>query len=215
MTTYAILKRKVANRLGKTDNATANTIRDNCIKDAYTQICQDRWSWTLKSDTLTVSSGVANMPSDFNPSAGIVYACYEVTGDANDKPYIRVDVRELDNYTDSERVYFLTYSSGYWVFNSNQDSDTVKVYYHYIPTELSDDADVCIVPDDMAVVYLAAAMWWLAKERDEANYDRFYAKYLERRNEMLALDKAYNSTRTQLKTKLDDDDRESILATER
>jgi len=67
----------------------------------------------------------------------------------------------------------------------------------------------------MAVVYLAAAMWWLAKERDEANYDRFYAKYLERRNEMIALDKAYNSTRTQLKTKLDDDDRESILATER
>jgi len=218
MATFATLKRKVANRLGRTDNATDNTIRDNSIKDAADQIYQEtKWSWTLKTATLTVSSGTADLPTDYNPSFGLDYAVYEVSGDANDKPYIRVDVRDLDLYSSSDRVYAITYSdtSDVYVFTSNQTTDTVKIYYHYLPAELSADADVCIVPDPMAVTYLAAAMWWLAKERDEDNYDRFYAKYSERLAKMISNDKSFNTLRRNLSSKIDSGGGESTLATQR
>ena len=216
--TYAILKHKTANRVGKTDNATANTIRDNCIVDAVTQICTDnRFSWTLAKDTLSVVAGAANLPTDYNPSFGLVFAVHQVTGTANDREYTRVDIRDIDNYSSSDYVYYITYdtSSGVYVFNSNQTTDTVVIYYHFLPTELSSDSDVSIVPDDMAVVYLAVALWWLAKERDESNYDRFYKEYEKRLAKMVLQDAAYNTTRTQLKSKLGENTGESILATQR
>jgi hypothetical protein len=216
MSTYAILKRKLANQLGRTDNATANTIRDNSLNDAYNQICNDnKFSWLIKKTTITVASGVANLPSDYNPQYGL-FAAYSQTGTANDKSYERVDVRELDNFSSSDRVYYISYNSttNYYVFNGNND-ETVTIYYYYIPAELSADADVCVVPDDSAVVYLATAKWWLAKERDEANYDRFYGKYAERLLKMMSNDKTNNTYRRLLASKLDDSQGESILMTQR
>jgi len=218
MSTYGILKRKTANRLGRTDNATTNTIRDNCIIDAATQIYNEsKWSWTLKTDTLTVTAGVASLPTDYNPQFGLDYAVYEVTNTANDKPYLRVDPRDIDLYSTSDRVYYIDYddTTDRYIFHSNQTTDTAKIYYHYLPAELSVDDDVCIIPDDMAVVYLAAAMWWLAKERDETNYDRFYIKYMARLDSMKSNDKSNNTYRRLMQSKLDDNSGTSILSTQR
>jgi len=67
----------------------------------------------------------------------------------------------------------------------------------------------------MTVVYLAAAMWWLAKERDDDNYDRFYGKYSERLAKMISGDKSYNTLRRRLKSKIDQGGGESILSTQR
>ena len=76
----------------------------------------------------------------------------------------------------------------------------MRYYYYHTPSELSADADVCIVPDPQAVVYLAVSKWWLGKERDEDNSDRFYAKYQERLTKLIQNDQKNNTKRRPLQS---------------
>jgi len=217
--TYATLQRKVANYLGKTNNATAVTLRDNAINDAINQAChENRWSWLLTTTSTALSSGIFGLPADYNPQMGLETAYIAVAGTDNDHIMGRVSVKDLDSYSTSDYVYWLTYntSTDRYQFNSNQTSGTVVFYYFRVPTELS-GSQVCAIPDPQAVVYLAVAKYWLASERDEDNYDRFYQKYLERLDKMKSNDRANNTTRTPLRNPIDEIDgsRSETLMTQR
>lgn len=225
MATYTTLKRMVANHLGKTDHTTANTIRDNAINDAYTQICQEYpFSWLLIPGTdLTLSSNEADLASDYNPSFGIHHAYTESSGTADDHVYVRVAIKDWDNYasggssTATDYVYYIEYDStnDVYVFHSNQSSGTVKYFYFKVPSELSNGTDVCVVPDPTAVVYLAVAKWWLATERNEEMYQMFYKMYQERLMRMIKNDQMKNTMRQKLATGLDEASGTKILATKR
>jgi hypothetical protein len=206
--TYATLKQMLANRLGKTNDATAETLRDNAINDACRQIYHDgRFSWLLKKNAaLAVSSGVANLPADFSEDLGFESVFEPTSGQANDKVYLRVSPLDSDLYSTADYVYWVTWDATNKVFvlNTNQTgSQTLTIWYYAQPAAMSGSSDTTPIPDAWAVVDLATAIWWLASERDEDNYDRFYAKYLERLEKMKANDRVYNSGRRSLRSHLD------------
>jgi hypothetical protein len=211
----------VANRLGKTDNATANTLRDNAIIDAYRQVCQDyKFSWLLKKNTaFAITSGSGNMPSDYNPSFGVLYLAQVVTGTANDNVYRRLSIDQWDLYTTADFLYDIVYdaTNSVYVCQTNQTaSSTLTLWYYFTPTDLANGTDLCLVPDADVVRDLAVSLWWLAAERDETNADRFYTRYQERLNKLISLDKTSNTMRRPLKSMLSFDDYgDSILATQR
>jgi len=201
--TYATLKRLVANTIGRTDNTTANTIRDNAINDAITQIVNEyKFSWLMKKGTGTIASNEMDLASDYNASHGLETVYSPATGEGNDDIYVAVGMQEKDNYSSSDYIYWLTWdsTSEVHVLNSNQSADAIEYYYYFTPAELSADTDVCIVPDPQAVVYLAVSKWWLGKERDEDNSDRFYTKYEARMQKMIQNDQKNNTKRRALKS---------------
>lgn len=217
--TYATLKRKTANTLGKTNDGTAVTLRDNAINDAINQIYHEsRWSWLLTSTSTALTAGVFDLPADYNPSMGLESVYTAVTGTSNDYKYTRIAVGDLDKYTTSDYVYWIDYNTtnDRYRFNSNQTSGTVVTYYFRVPAELS-GVEVCVVPDPQAVVYLSVAKYWLASERDEDNYDRFYQKYLERLSQMKTNDRSNNTMRKGMRNPIDEIDGSGteILTTER
>lgn len=197
--TYTILREMVANRRNKTYASLSSenaVILNNAIIDACRQIYQEAsFSWLKKRATLTVTAGVANLPSDYNVSYGLK-AWSAVTGIANDKPYQLVVVEDLDLYTTADRVYWVNYdaSAKLFVFNSNQTSDTVTIVYRFQPAALSATTDVTPIPDPWAIVWLATALWWSATEHDTDLFNNpFYPRYIERMSILKANDGAYNT----------------------
>lgn len=217
---YSVLKQMVANRLGKTNDATAETLRDNAIVDACRQIYRDgRFSWMLKrTTTISLSAGVANLPSDFSADHGFKTLYEPVSGIGNDRRYTRVAPEELDNYTTSDYVYCVLWDSTNKIFTllTNQTaSATLTGWYYAEPTALSASSDTTPIPDAWAIVNLATAIWWLGSERDEDNYDRFYRRYTERLEQMKANDRSHSSGRREMSTKISTTDTPSTLMTRR
>ncbi len=205
--TYANLKQMVANHLGKTNDSTAVTLRDNAINDALRQIYQEgRWSWLLTSTSTALSSSSFDLPADYNPQMGLETAYIAETGTANDHIMLRASVQDLDAYSTSDYVYWISYdtSTNRYQFNSNQSSGTVTFYYYAIPSDLSGASDVCRCPDPSAATYLSVAKYWLASERDETNYDRFYGKYQDRLERMKSNEAAFNTMRKAMVSKIDE-----------
>lgn len=197
MSTFLQVKNMVANRSGRTDGGTANTIRDNAINNVIRDHIANAYpfSWLRRSTTVnTDSSGDADLPSDFNPNhklrPGYVYIAS--SGAANDKYLYEVNREHFDTYDQAlSYKYYIDYntSTNLYRIRTTEPSQTVTVNYYHMPTALSADADVCIVPDPMCVAYLASAIYWLAKERDEANHDRDNQLGLARLNQMIINDK--------------------------
>ena len=152
------------------DSTTTGNTQKSHINAAINDIVnQFPFSWNVAHADLTVTSGVANLPADFNPKWAI-----DDARDANDNVYSYVPLFDRNADTD-DYVYWITYDTtgDVYVFNTNQDSATVTIYYHFIPAELTTDAGKCIVPDQEAVAYLAGAKHWISDERNEELQAKF------------------------------------------
>lgn len=160
-------------------SASTDAVRDNMINYAQGDV-YDRYpfSWLLKTTTITLASGVASLPADYNPKFMLKDARIVNASTGDDDIFQQIMPEERDDFgTDSEDrlICWITYKSsdGTYSFNSNQTTGTVTIYYYNKPGDLTADADYLVCPDPMAVAYKAAAMLWIAKERDETNHDRF------------------------------------------
>jgi|SRR6185369_2462380 len=195
MSTYLQLKTKTANVLGRNDGGTANAIRDNIINS----VIQDEiansfpYSWNRKTNaSISIdSNGQSDLPSDYNPTHKLYDVREVASGTANDVIY-REQPRELfDSLSIATGGYFIDYNTNTNVYriNTSVPSKTLQIIYYYIPATLTADADICVVPNADAVVYLAAASFWLSAERDETNHDRFKQLGLQKVAEMIQRDK--------------------------
>ncbi len=183
MATLLDIKKFVASQTGKTDWSVADTKRDTIINQARREFYSTKkWKFLKKTATLTFSSGSASFPSDYNPSFD-VGQIYSYTG-TEKQPYTQVDLEDLTSYpadSTSDFVFALDIENS--AIKSNQQSATPTLTYYHLPadkaTDASDDSDVEPSTDITCISLLATAMWWLAKERDADNYNRFYVRYQE------------------------------------
>ena len=183
MSTLLDIKKFVASQTGKTDWSVSDTKRDTIINQARREFYSTKkWKFLKKTTTLTFSSGEADFPSDYNPSFDIGQI-YSYT--AQDKTvYDQVELEDLDKYVDdsaSDFVFALDIENS--KIKSNQQSTTPYLTYYHLPsdkaTDGSDDTDTEPTSDITCICLLSTAMWWLAKERDDDNYNRFYVRYQE------------------------------------
>lgn len=203
MATFLQLKNIVANRSGRTDGGTANTIRDNAINNVVRDHISNAhpFSWLKRTTTLSLdSSGDADLPADFNPNhklqPGYVYVS---NAGANDDTILQeVHQESFDIYdTAGSYKYYIDFntSTDLYRIRTTEPSTSVALVYYHTPAEMTLDADVCVVPDPMCVGYLASGIVWLAKERDEANHDRDTQLGIQRLNQLILNDKRANPVR--------------------
>jgi len=183
MATILDIKKFVASQTGKTDWSVADSKRDTIINQARREYYSTKkWKFLKKTATLTLSSGEASFPTDYNPNFDIGQI-YSYSGTTKTL-YSQVELEDLSQYEDDSTSYFvfaIDFENS--KIKSNQQSATPSLTYHHLPSDKaidsSDDTDVEPTTDITAICLLATAMWWLAKERDEDNYNRFYVRYQE------------------------------------
>jgi hypothetical protein len=167
---FSDLKQRYLDLVGQ-PNGTIDAFGSRNINYAIHDICNKyQFSWNKKTDTATIASGTANLPSDLNPRWQL-----EDVRDASNNIYTQVPIWDKDNYSEGDYVYWVLPSSDPDVFTINSPTDgLVNVTYYWKPTSLSAAADKCIVPDIEAVSYLAASKRWVGAERDtqlKADYE--------------------------------------------
>jgi hypothetical protein len=187
MSTFLNEKDAVSNVLGRTDGATANTIRDNMINEVRQSDIANAYpfSWLEKPATVTTSSGVADLPADYNINHKM-----RVVSDASKSYYYEINKELWVGYHDLSYVYFIDYntSTNRWRINTKNDVVLSIIYYH-IPATLTGDTDIDVIPDLKLIKYFVAAEYWLSSERDETNHDRFQVLADRRLKEMILIDK--------------------------
>lgn len=174
---FSTLQQRYQDLLGDSDGTIDNFGKRNINAAISDIVNRYPFSWNVASTTLTLSSGTADMPNNFNPRWGLMDARIVVSDDNNDTVFTQVPIYERDKYSSDDYVFWITpdISGDKYVFNTKTQTGTVTIYYYYVPTELSSDSDKCAVPDTEAVSYLAASKNWIGAERDEA----LEAKYRE------------------------------------
>jgi hypothetical protein len=200
MATFLQLKNATANQLGKSDGGTANTIRDNHINDVVRNEIADAYpfSWARVSTTLSIdTAGQSDLPADYNPSHKMYDARVVTSGYGNDTIYYEVQ-REVFDSIGATNYFFIDYntSTNRYRVNARATSVTLTIVYYAKPTAMTADTDVCIVPDQDVIAFLAAARYWLSSERDETNHDRFQALGNQKLQQLITNDKKANPRRS-------------------
>ena len=189
--TYLQLQTRAATLMGE---SSANADLKSHLLAAVQDIVLIRpWSWTLtKGSDLTLSSGAANLASNFNPKWGVVDARIVNSGSGNDNKFTRILIEDRDTYTTDDYVYWLTWdvSNAVWVFNTLTQTGTVENYYHLFPADASADGDIIIIPDGEAVAYLGASKMWVGDERDTKLQQLYNGEAGSRINNLVQADAA-------------------------
>lgn len=200
MPTFLQLKNATANQLGKTDGGTTNTIRDNHINDVIRNEIADAYpfSWLRKTNSAISlnSSGQSDLPSDYNPNHPLTLRKV-VTGTSNDTLFTEVPRDVFDTYGAGSFRYYIDYntSTDLYRLNTTEASITAQIVYWFKPAAMTADADICIIPDQDLVAFLAAARYWLSFWEDETNHDRFKALGNQRLQQLVLNDKKANPLR--------------------
>ena len=124
------------------------------------------FSWDLTTASLTLAAGTANLPSTYNPKWRIYDARITASSTSDDSIFTEIDPKDRDSYGSTDYVYWITNNAGTFVFNTPVQTGTVTIYYYTLPTDLSGDNDVCVVPDAEAVALMAASKHFLGEDQD-------------------------------------------------
>lgn len=166
MASFATIQQRYNDLRGEDTSSSADAKGKRQINQAIRDILNKYpFSWNIATTTLTLSSGTASLPATYNPLWHLVDARIVSTG--QDTIFTEIPIDARDSYTDADYVYWITQTpAGTFVFNTLTQTGTVTIYYYSIPTDLSGDSDICVVPDGEAVAYLAAAHNWIGDERN-------------------------------------------------
>lgn len=172
--------------IGETDTGEVTDVHKSHI-NAFVQDITNAFpfSWDLATADLTLSSGTADLPSDFNPNWHLSDA--RITGSSSNDDYIftEIDPKNRDSFDSDSHVCWVTYdtSTSNYIFNTLTQTGTVTIYYYFKPATMTSDSDVCVVPDGEAVAYGAAAKNWVGDERNEGlqkNYEQEASSRVQR-----------------------------------
>jgi hypothetical protein len=183
--TFLSIQNRFLDLIGETDITAITATHKRHINAFINDITNAfNFSWNVASTNITLTAGVANMPSNFNPIWGVDDARITASSTADDSIFTQIDFKDRDSYGSSSHVYWLIQTpAGTWTFNTPVQTGTVTVYYHFLPTDLSGDSDVCVVPDGEAVAYGAAAKNWIGDERNtqlKQEYEKEAASRIQR-----------------------------------
>lgn len=166
--TFSTIKQRYMDLIGQPDGTITSFGTRNINRAIRDIINRYPFSWNVKTGTGSLSSGAFTLPSDYNPASPIDARIVH-TDSHDDHIFTRIDVWDRDNYTDDNYVYWILPNSANpdeWTFNTHVQTGTVTLHYYFLPTDLSADADKCIIPDLEAVAYLAASKNWIGSERN-------------------------------------------------
>jgi len=194
MLSYLQEKNAVANVLGKTDGATANTVRDNAINEVRQFDIANAYpfSWLERIDTPTTSAtGSVDLNDDFN----VTHKPRDIR-DADDNIFVPINKELFNTYSGGKYVYYIDYntSTDLWQINTNANSTALTIIYYAIPATLTTDNQVDPIPDLIVIKYLTAARFWLT-ERNYGNHDRFNDLGNQRLQMLINKDKKANPQR--------------------
>jgi len=181
--TFATLQQRYNDLVGEDTTSTADDVGQRHINRAITDILNTHpFSWALKTTTLTLATGTASLPTDYNPLWGLNDARIVVAGQDTDSVFTVIDREDRDNFATGDYVYYIDYnsSSDIYTFNTLTQTGSVVIYYYTISTDLTVTTQKCIVPEIEAVCYLAAAKNWIGNERNSELADIYKKEALER-----------------------------------
>jgi hypothetical protein len=191
--TYLQLRKRAQYLRGESDTD-GETITNDHIQAAVRDILNTYpFSWNVATADLTLSSGTASLPADYNPKWGLLDARITGSSTADDDIFSLVSIKDRDAYDSSSYPCWITYNAttNRFIFNTNVQSGTVTIYYHFLPDDLADDATICIIPDWEAVAYLTAAKTWVGDERNLALKQDFEQEAKGRVQSMYQADLAF------------------------
>lgn len=152
--TYLELRTRTQYLRGE-DNVAGDTTLNSHIQYAILDILNKfPFSWDKKVVSQATN---ANLPTDFNSKWG-------VSVNDGDQTWSQINPEDSYAYT-GQMVFWITYESDRYKINT-ENTETLNITYSTIPTALSGDSDVCIIPDGEAVAYLAAAKMYVGDERN-------------------------------------------------
>jgi len=186
--------------IGESDTTSITAIHKSHINAIIKDICNAYpFSWNLKKDDLTLSSGTASLPTDYNPIWHLKDARIVNSSTGDDYIFTPVPVEDRDSYDTDNHVYWITQSTtaGTFTFNTPTQTGTVTIYYYSIPTDLSADANVCVIPDGEAVAYGAASKNWIGDERNQQLKQDYEQECTARISAMQSKDMAFDGQYTQ------------------
>jgi len=160
--TFSDLQQRYLDLIGDSDGLIDDFGKRN-INSAIRDILNKyQFSWNITSDDITLSSGVADLPTNYNPAWNIVDARI------GDNVFGQIPLCDIGRYSSDDYVFWVTYdaTTNVYKFNSKIQSGTVTIFYNFIPSDLSLTTDVCFIPDKEAVSYLSASKNWIGAERD-------------------------------------------------
>lgn len=181
MPTLGNIKVAVATQLGATDGASSVPKRDQSINRARRQFYNERrWSFCFASASVSLTAREGDLPSQYNEKFD-PEAVYYYTDNVKFE-FVKVPWSEIDGYPDDSYVYAMNKGTGKVKINRS-DVSTVTMDYYQIPADAAistaDDATAELAPDVEPIISLSIAYWWLASERNTANFDRFMDQYKE------------------------------------
>lgn len=164
---YLGLRTRTAYLRGEEDTGTEDVI-DSHIQSAILDICNEYpFSWSSDDDTIADGD---DLPTAINRKWGVVI----IDSEGNRL----TEISPTDQYsTDSTMVYWLSGGKFY-----THSTETLYIFFYYLPTALSGDSDECLVPDAEAVAYLAAAKMYIGDERNaelKADYEKEASKRID------------------------------------
>lgn len=173
MSTVLDFKTAVARQLGKSNAAVDVPKRDGALGEAILQYTDEYpWSW---NETSVAKSNLGTVPTDFNSRF-------------DPKAYYADTATSIVDVAYVPYAYFATRSDAVFSVNAGSvyTNVTVPITILYqkkaqtIATNGSDNATTLTIPNITTITKLAIALYWLAAERDETNYDRFMRTYDQR-----------------------------------
>lgn len=173
--TLAQFKARLGGQLGKRDTTVPNTIRDLKAQEALDEyIGEHPWSWNYRRVTLMLTSYSVSFPTDFNAD----WEPYAYLSDGT--PGYMCEVEELPTKPAGSSRFWFAIDKENSLIKSNYAAQTFTFKYQKNPvqyaTDSSQDATALPIPNLKTPLALGVAKYWLAAERDEAEYDRFYFK---------------------------------------
>lgn len=162
------------------DESTISATHKSHINASVQDACNDHnFDFNTLTQTLTLVAGVDNLNSDFNYAWGIDEG-NAVNSDG--VPLTRISSKDKYKYSDEDLVYWITWdnTNKIYVFNSKVQSGNIDIVYHFIPTDMSADGDVCLIPDGEAIALKAASKHFLGEDQDEKLKD-LYEKEADKR----------------------------------
>lgn len=174
--TYVQLRKRTQYLRGETDYSTSSVntvINDHILFAIRDTIAAYPFNWDRTTTTgtiTTLSSGNYGfaLPANFFVKWNLDDARILNAG-TTDSIFRQIPIEDRNSFTSPfNYVYWITYNTttSLYEFNTLTTSGTVTYTYHFIPADLSADADICIVPDGEAVALLAAAKMWIGDERN-------------------------------------------------
>lgn len=189
--TWLNLKEYVATQLGQDDASTPNSKREKIINQARREFYSNRrWSFLFTTTTLSFTSQVANLPSDYNYKFTPI-DIYSYSGTVKTQ-YAKVEWADVTYYGSDQYVYAIDRSSGQVKINQSAVT-SLNLDYTMIPADrptgsTSEDAQSEKAPDITPIGLLAIAKYWLSAERATGKYQLFYDQYRAALREAVIMD---------------------------